>query len=387
RTARLVEFSTFETGMTPSAWRSVRYEPGTQADTVTKTLADPEVAAQISSGDVVIVAGRANLAESADATMAALAALLDAIPDAKVLPALRRGNVVGALQLGLAPADPDHDALGILHAADDGRIELLVLLGADPLNDCPDADLARRALAGARRILSIDTFASESTQHADVVLPASAYGEKGGTTTNLEGRVTTLAQQVTARGTSRPDWMIAVELGLMIGDRSFGADHPLRGVSTVEDVTEIIGATVPAYAGVSAAALTGSDDGVLTTPEISGPTPVAFSAPSRNSYDYRLVVSRKLYDGAVGTQMSPALANLAPGASVHVHPLDLDALGVASGDDVRVVSAKAATVLPIRANPMVPRGVVWSAFNQLGGTIEDIVDAATATTDVRIERV
>ena len=111
----------------------------------------------------MIVAGRPNLAESAEATVAALQALLDAIPDAKVLPALRRGNVVGALSLGLAPADADHDGLATLQAAADGRIELLVLLGADPLNDCPDADLARRALAGARRILSIDTFPCEST--------------------------------------------------------------------------------------------------------------------------------------------------------------------------------------------------------------------------------
>jgi len=43
--------------------------------------------------------------------------------------------------------------------------------------------------------------------------------------------------------------------------------------------------------------------------------------------------------------------------------------------------------LPITANNRVPRGVVWSPLNQGGGTIEDIVDGAAATTDVRIERV
>ena len=73
------------------------------------------------------------------------------VPGAKVLPALRRGNVVGALQLGLTPSAGGLDATGILTAAADGRIDLLVLLGADPLDDFPDADLARRALAGARR--------------------------------------------------------------------------------------------------------------------------------------------------------------------------------------------------------------------------------------------
>jgi NADH-quinone oxidoreductase subunit G len=386
RRSRIIEFSTFDTGMTPYAWNSVRYEPGAQQAAVAKALADSDIAEQIGSGDVVIVAGRPNLAESADATMAALRTLLDQIPGAKVLPALRRGNVVGALSLGLAPADTDHDAMAILRAAAEGRIELLVLLGADPLNDCPDADLARRAIAGARRVLAVDTFPCESTQHADVVLAASAYGEKAGTTTNLEGRVTTVGQQVTATGTSRPDWMIAVELGLMIGDRSFGADHPLRGVSTVDDVTAIVASSVAAFASVTPAALADSPNGVLTAPAVAALADIAFSAPGRNSYDYRLVVSRKLYDRAVGTQMSRSLVNLAPGSAIHVHPLDLDALGVGEGDDVKVVSAKAATVLPIRANAMVPRGVVWSPFNQAEGTIEDIVDGRTPTTDVRIER-
>jgi NADH-quinone oxidoreductase subunit G len=383
---KIIEFATFETGMSPYAWTSLRYEPGAQQAAVAKALADADIAEQLASGDVVVVAGRPNLAESADATVAALQTVLDACPGATVLPALRRGNVVGALSAGLAPADTDHDALATLRAAAEGRLELLVLLGADPLNDCPDADLARRAVAGARRVLSIDTFPSESTQHADVVLAAAAYGEKAGTTTNLEGRVTTLAQQVTATGTSRPDWMIAVELGLMIGEHSFGADHPLRGVSTVEDVTALIATTLPAFATATVEALREEPNGVLTAPSAASLPDVSFSAPGRNSYDYRLVVSRKLYDRAVGTQMSRSLVNLAPGSAIHVHPLDLDSLGVSEGDEVKVVSAKASSVLPITANTRVPRGVAWSPFNQGAGTIEDIVDAAAATTDVRIER-
>ena len=44
------------------------------------------------------------------------------MPTAKVLPTLRRGNVVGALTLGLAPSDADHDAMATLTAAAEGRI-------------------------------------------------------------------------------------------------------------------------------------------------------------------------------------------------------------------------------------------------------------------------
>jgi NADH-quinone oxidoreductase subunit G len=362
--SRIIEFTSVESGLSDLAWKSVRYEPGTSNTAVSSVLADAEVAEQLDSGSVVIVVGRQNLAVPAEATIAALQTLLTGIPGATVLPALRRGNVVGALSVGLAPTDADHDGLATLRAAADGKLDLLVLLGADPINDCPDADLARRALAGARRIISIDTFPSESTQLADVVLAASAFGEKAGTTTNLEGRVSPLAQQVTPFGTTRPDWMIALELGLRIGDASFGADHPLRSVSTVDQVTELI---VPREPGALA--------------------PVTFSAGPRNSYDYRLVVSRKLYDRAVGTEMSRSLVNLAPGSAAHVNPLDLDALGVSEGEDVKLVSSKASTVLPITANDKVPRGVLWAPFNQRGGSIEEIIDASAPVTDVRIERV
>ena len=43
-------------------------------------------------------------------------------------------------------------AMSRVAAAAEGKLDCLVLLGADPLDDCPDADLARRALAGARRV-------------------------------------------------------------------------------------------------------------------------------------------------------------------------------------------------------------------------------------------
>ncbi len=385
RRSRILEFAALDTGLTEYAWKSVRYEPGGQAAAVASALADPEIAEQLASGDVVAVVGRPNLAESAEATLAALTTLRGQVPGTKVLPALRRGNVVGALSLGMAPASEEHDGLAILHAAATGGIDVLVLVGADPLNDCPDAELARRALAGARRIISVDTMPTESTKLADVVLAVAAYGEKSGTTTNLEGRVTTLSQKVTARGTVRPDWMVAVELGRMLGDRSFGPDHPLAEVTSVDDVTDAIVASAPGFESVTRAALAADHDGVLAGTRPAELADVEFSAASRNSYDYRLVVSRKLYDRAIGTAMSRSLAHLAPGPGVRVNPLDLDSLGVAPGDEVKIVAPRATAFLPIHGDPRIPRGIVWSPFNQGGGKIEDIIDSAAAVTDVQVE--
>ncbi|MGA9278309.1 NADH-quinone oxidoreductase subunit NuoG [Ilumatobacter sp.] len=370
----LVEFSSVDTGLTRYARHTVRHQPGLQADEVARH------AELLAGDDVVIVVGRPNLAESPDETMATLAAILELNPNAKVLPALRRGNVVGALSVGMAPADDDHDGLATLRAAAEGKLELLILLGADPLNDCPDTNLARRALAGARRVISIDTHLSESTQLADVVLAAAAYGEKAGTTTNIEGRVSVVADKVTTTGTARPDWMIATELSLLLD-----FDGDIADVSTVADVTAAIASQVAGFAGVTPDALSADPNGVLAEVVPAPLSPVERHGRQRNNYDHRLVVGRKLYDRAIGTAMSHSIAKLAPGAAVHLHPLDIDALGATVGDDVKLIGAQANAILPIVADPAVPRGIVWAPFNQGGSVIENLIDATAWVTDVKIE--
>ncbi len=377
--SRIIEFTAKASGLSRYAWRTVFYQPGAQADAVTTALQQSEIAAQIGSGNVVIVVGRANLAESSSATVAALLALTAAIPEAKVLPALRRGNVVGALQVGLRPGIDGLDSKGILAAAAAGTIECLVLLGADPLSDFPDSDLARRALAGARRIIAIDTVVNDSSKLAHVVLPAAGFAEKAGTTTNLEGRVTRVAQKITVNGTSRPDWMIAADIAKRLGtDLGFGS---------VDDVSAAINQHVDGYEGVTAAALAADVDGVLATTRTIDPINVpVVGLGDRNAYDFRLVVSRKLYDAAVGTSHSPSLAPLAPGTALYVHPLDVARIGSAVGAEVTVTSQRAMIVLTLATDDSVQRGTAWVPFNQPGNArVGDLIDATSAVTDVRIE--
>ena len=100
----------------------------------------------------------------------------------RFLSGLRRGNVHGAIDMGLAPgllpgrvaladgrdwfarfwgtvpAETGLDTAGILAAAADGKIDTLILLGADPLADFPDRDLAARGVAGARTVIAVDTL-------------------------------------------------------------------------------------------------------------------------------------------------------------------------------------------------------------------------------------
>ena len=231
---------------------------------------------------VVVVVGRGSLAESADQVAAAAALVAERLPRAKFLPALRRGNVMGALDAGLAPGvlpgrvgledgrshfergwgcklpeAPGLDARGILEAAASGRVGALVLLGSDPLADFPDRTLAARALEEVPFLVAVDVLPNPSVRLADVVLPAAAHGERAGTTTNIEGRVTRLAQKVVPPGTARPDWVVASGLA-----EHLGTD---LGFETLEGIWEEIEQLSPVHRGCTIGALLqpGGYDGVV----------------------------------------------------------------------------------------------------------------------------
>ena len=82
---------------------------------------------------------------------------------------------------GSGPTHQGRDTSGILAGLVDRDLEALVLLGADPIRDVPDGRLAREAIAAAGFVVAIDLFLNDSSELADVVLPAESFGEKEGT--------------------------------------------------------------------------------------------------------------------------------------------------------------------------------------------------------------
>src|SRR5204862_2589677 len=137
---------------------------------------------------VVVVLGRPSVAETGRSVADAAAVIASAWPGARFLPALRRGNVMGALDMGLAPGvlpgrvgldagrewfrqewgvlpeEVGLDTAGIIGAAAEGRVQALVLIGADPAGDFADRTLARRALAGAGFVVAVDSFLTDSSR-------------------------------------------------------------------------------------------------------------------------------------------------------------------------------------------------------------------------------
>ena len=190
-------------------------------------------------------------------------------PAASPAPTAPRGS---AEAWPTVPAADGLDAAGILQAAADGKIDTLVLLGADPLADFVDRELAKRALTGARTVIAVDQFLTASSQGAAVVLPAAGFAEVAGTHTNLEGRVTTVAQKVTPAGTSRADWAIASDLAVRLGTE-LGFDDPAEIWAEIEELSVL-------HAGVTAEAIAaGGTEGVRRAPPRTRARP-QFCSPS-----------------------------------------------------------------------------------------------------------
>ena len=419
--ARIVELAPARSGLSPYAASSLQYRPGEVAALVDSLLSgqvpDAGVAGvpsetviaaseliRAAGDDLRVVVGRPNLAESAGTIVDAALAVRDAVPGARFLSALRRGNVRGAIEAGLAPgmlpgrlglaegaavwgevwgatpATRGLDAHGILSAAADGRIDVLVLLGADPLVDVADRSLARRAVAGARTVISLDRFLTASTRQADVVLPVSGMAETDGTTTNLEGRVTTLHQKVTPPGTARADWMIAAELALRLG-----AD--LGATSSADLWAELVEHS-PAHAGLDAAVLAdpANADGVVVSLE-----PVPFATPERThvapkgAYELRLVVNRVLYDAGSSISHCDSSAGLAPEATVRLSTADAAPVGITTGTRVTVSSSHGSLSVPAVVDAGVPKGTAVLRHDLAGADAGLLIDANDAVCDIQVE--
>ena len=413
----LIELTPQTTGLSGQAAHSIRVPPGAapaavatmcgkrgvkRADLPSKELAAAG-RALAAGGPVTVLVGRSSLAEGSGPTVDAALALHDHLPDARFLSLLRRGNIHGALDMGLSPgllpgratleagrdralahwptlpSSTGHDALGILEAAAEGRIDVLVLLGADILGDVPDHDLARRALDGAGTVIAVDLFATPTTDRADILLPAAAPTELDGSFTNLEGRITVIRQKVTPPGTARPDWMIAVDLADRLGAGT--------GPSTPDELWAELAEVSLVHADIGPAVLEASArEGVLVVgrAELARPKPTSVSEPGRRKV--RLVVTRSMYDRGVLVAHSPSLVGLAPGTRMAVAPDDLERLGLTDGEKVRAVGARGELAAEVIADAGTAPGTVHLLWNQDGPDPGDLIDASRVVTDLKLER-
>jgi formate dehydrogenase major subunit len=267
----------------------------------------------------------------------------------------------------------------ITHAAHEGRIKGMYILGENPFLSDPDVDKVRSALAKLDFLVVQDIFLTETAEAADVILPSSSYMEKLGTYTNTDRRVQIGRPVLRMPGQARLDWEIICDISTRMG-------YPMHYASTSE-VFDEFAALTHSYATLRHENLgsTGKlwpnpdpehDDGPVVLFGDGFPTPSGrarfvpaewTAARELPDEEYPLVLNtgRLLEHWHTGsmTRRAAVLDSLEPDAIVGIHPDDAEALGFGDGQRVRVSSRRGSVTLRARVTHDESRGAVFIPFH------------------------
>ncbi len=288
------------------------------------------------------------------------------------------------------PATPGKAAVELFAAIKRGEIKAVWIACTNPAQSLPDQGEVRAALAAAEFVVLQEAYANTDTaDYADLMLPATTWGEKEGTVTNSERRITRVRAAVAKPGDARHDWEIATDfarrLGARLGHPQAAALFPYAGPEAVFDEhrestcgrdLDISGMSYalldtagpqqwPLPAGAASGKARLYEDGVFPTAcgrarfvevEHRGPAETPDAARPISLLSGRL---RDQWHGMSRTGTVARLFNLDPEPLLSMHPGDLGARGLLDGDLARVVSARGAIVVRVAADAGLPRGRAW----------------------------
>ncbi|MFT4172530.1 MAG: molybdopterin-dependent oxidoreductase [Rhodocyclaceae bacterium] len=301
---------------------------------------------------------------------------------------------------GIAPQDLSPrtglTAVELFDAVRDGRVKAVWIACTNPAHSMPDIARVREALGQAEFVVVQDAFAhTDTTAYADVLLPASTWGEKEGTVTNSERRISRVRAAVPAPGEARPDWWIAAEVARRIeqawrphrpslfpydGAEAIFDEHRALTVGRDLDIGGVSYARLdeggPQQWPYPARSRQGSarryEDGIFETEDgrarfhATAYRPVAEQTNAR--YPFHLLTGR-LRDQWHGMSRSgrvPRLFAHVSEPSLSMHPSDAQRRGLAEGELVRVASKRGALILPLRLSDDVASGTVFAAMHWNG---------------------
>ena len=110
------------------------------------------------------------------------------------------------------PANPGLSAIELFEQVQSGKIKALWIACTNPAQSLPDQNRIREALQTCPFVVLQEAFkTTETARFADLLLPAASWGEKEGTVTNSERRISNVRKAIQAPGQARPDWAITVD--------------------------------------------------------------------------------------------------------------------------------------------------------------------------------
>ncbi len=303
-----------------------------------------------------------------------------------------RAEVAALWGVDDVPATPGKTAVEMFEAVRNGEIKILWIACTNPAQSLPEQKLVREALQKAELVIVQEAYATTATAaYADVLLPATSWGEKEGTVTNSERRITRVNPVLAPPGQARHDWEIVVDIARRI-EAMRGAVRTLFPYETPEQVwnehrestrgrdLDITGLSYALLAeqgpqqwpfpeGAAAGRKRLYEDGIF--PTASGRAkfantvwqPVAEKPDPR--FPFRLNTGR-LRDQWHGMSRTGTVAQLfahAPEPVVLMAAEDMQRRFLNEGDLVEVKSRRGAQILPVQASDEMRGGHAYIAMH------------------------
>ncbi len=294
-----------------------------------------------------------------------------------------RAEVAALWGVPEVPAKHGLTAVELFEAAADGQIKALWIACTNPAQSMPDQKIVRRALERAELVIVQEAFATAATcELADLLLPASTWGEKEGTVTNSERRISRVRAAVAPAGQARPDWQIASQIGQRLAaelgrpqdarllayaspeaiwnehrESTRGRDLDITGLSYAQ--LEATPAQWPRPEGATQNQPRLYTDGRFATPDGRARfaavrwEPVAEERVSHYPFALTTGRLRDQWHGMTRTGTAGRLFAHSPEPCVQLHPQDLQRLGLQDGELAQVRSKRGSLVLPVQASAQI----------------------------------
>jgi assimilatory nitrate reductase catalytic subunit len=311
---------------------------------------------------------------------------------------------------------PGLKAVDLFEAALDGRVKAIWILNTNPAASMPRAARVRASLAACPFVVVSDCWPTDTTRFADIVLPATGWGEKDGTVTNSERCISRQRVFRPPPGEAWPDWRMLSEVAKRMGWRSAfdyrrpaeifrehaalsafeneGAGRRIFDIGALRDLSD------EAYDGLapfrwplprgsaqSRVRLFGGGKGFATPDGRARFVATPYTPPAVAPDDeYPMVLNtgrvRDQWHTMTRTGRSPRLMAHQDEPLLDVHPADATRLRLVDRGLARVESPHGMAVLPIRVSNGQRRGEVfapmhWTDRFTSAGPIGRIVGAAT----------
>jgi anaerobic selenocysteine-containing dehydrogenase len=291
----------------------------------------------------------------------------------------------------------------IVEGAVRGDIRALWIIATNPLVSFPNQDVLRQAFANLDFLVVQDGYhPTPTTELAHLVLPAAIWGEKEGSYTNTERRVSKVNKAVEPVGEARSDFDIFLGLAEKLGCR----DELYPGWRTVEDAfnewTRVSKGRLCDYSGITYATLA---QGAVQWPFPEGKTdrtPSRLYAdgqyetkdgraklvcaawepfPEQPNADYPLVLNTgrtvEHWHTRTKTKEVPILERLSPQAWLEMNPRDAQRGGLRSHDRVDIISRRGRVRgVELRLTEIIAPGQVFMPFHFFETNVNEVTQSA-----------